>query len=153
VPWLKPTSASARFVEAVARQLRVQEGVERGARLDDAAPALVRIAHRQGEPLPAHRRHAAGLGRVRRDEGGVGQHALPLPADVDQIVAVRAVAVQEDDELFRAAGAGGKTGAGEGRGHVCSIDAVASLLARAPALPKPGGRQPTPTPSRRLQAA
>ena len=50
------------------------------------------------KPLPAHLRHA--LRRVRRDESGIRQPGLPLPADFDEIVAVGAIAVQEHDEAF-----------------------------------------------------
>ena len=37
---------------------------------------------------------------MRRDEGGVGQKRLPGAADIDQVVAVGAIAVQEHDEAF-----------------------------------------------------
>jgi hypothetical protein len=41
---------------------------------------------------------------VRRYESGIRQQALPSPADVDQIVAVGAVAVQEHHQIFGGAG-------------------------------------------------
>ena len=63
--------------------------------------------------MPAIGRAGAGLGRMRRDEGGVGQQRLPLPADVEEVVAVGAIAVQEDDEAAGGAGAGRQTGAVE----------------------------------------
>jgi len=43
-------------------------------------------------------RHA--LRRVRRHERRVRQPGLPLPADLDEIVAVGAIAMQEDDQLL-----------------------------------------------------
>jgi hypothetical protein len=42
---------------------------------------------------------------MRRNEGGIRQQLLPGAADVDQVVAVGAIAVEEDDELL------GRTGA------------------------------------------
>ena len=38
---------------------------------------------------------------MRGDEGRVGQERLPLLADLDQIVAIRTIAVKEDHKLFR----------------------------------------------------
>ena len=106
--------------QLVAREFRVEEGVEARTGQVDAAPALVRVAEGEGEPLPAHRRHPAGLGRMRGDEGGVREPALPLPADLDQVVAVGAVAVQEDDELLRPSGFGRQARAGD-RCHLASL--------------------------------
>ena len=37
---------------------------------------------------------------MRRDEGGMRQHARPFAAQADQVVAVGAIAVQEHDELL-----------------------------------------------------
>ena len=105
--------ADQREVEAgklMPRQLGVEKSVEARPRRFDAAPALVRIAEGEAEPLPAHGSAGAGLGRMGRHEGRVGQPALPLPPDLDQIVAVGAVAVQEDDELLRPAGSGAGVG-------------------------------------------
>ena len=96
----------ARFVEAEAREFRIEKGVERRPRLDDAGPAfvgalaLVGAAIAEREPLPAHRRHAARLGRIGRDESGVRQPGAPLPADFDQVFAVGAIAMQKYDELL-----------------------------------------------------
>ena len=100
------------FVEVVALKLGVEKGVERRARPRDAARELARVAHRQRKPLPPHRRAWAKLGRIRRDEGGGGEGARPIPPDADQIVAVGAVAVQEHDQAFGlgAAGAGAMRG-------------------------------------------
>ena len=73
--------------------------------LVDANPALVGIAKCQREPLPADRRLTARLGCMRRDEGGVRQQLLPGAADFDQVIAVGAITMQENDELLRCAGA------------------------------------------------
>src|SRR3984957_848833 len=102
----------ARFVEAEAREFRIEKDVERRPRLDDAGPtligalALVRAAIAEREPLPTHRRHGARLGRIRRHEGGVRQPGAPLATDFDQILAVRAIAMQKYDELFGLAALG-----------------------------------------------
>ena len=105
VPWLKPTSASAdggrlrRASSASRKALSVGRG---GV---DAGPALVRIAERQRKPFAADRRLPARVRRMRRHEGGIRQQTLPGAADVDQVVAVGAIAVQEHDELLGRAGA------------------------------------------------
>src|SRR4051812_23377119 len=101
----------------MAGKLQVEPGVEPGAGVVHAAPALVRIAEGEGEPLPAHRLAGDELGRVRGDEGGVGQPALPLPADLDQVVAVGTVAMEEHDKLLCRARTGWKARAGEGCRH------------------------------------
>ena len=44
------------------------------------------------------------------DEGGVRQEGPPLPADLDEIIAVRAIAMEEDDELLGLAGLGLNSG-------------------------------------------
>ena len=86
-------------------QFGVEKGVERRRRRIDADPALVGIAKRQRKPFAPHRRLSAGMRRVRRDEGGVRQQASPSAAELDQVVAVGAIAMQEDHELTRGAGA------------------------------------------------
>lgn len=88
-------------VEPVARQFGVEKSVERGMRLVDAEPALGGIAHRQRKPLAAHRGLPAGLRGMRGHEGRVRQDRLPLLAERDQILAIGAVAMEEDHELFR----------------------------------------------------
>ena len=92
------------LVESAPRQFRVEKSVEGRAGGDDAPPALVGIAHGERKPLPPHGRGGAALACVRRDEIGVRQQAAPLPADLDQIVPVRAIAVQKHHELPRLAG-------------------------------------------------
>ena len=83
----------------------LEKAFERRRGLVDANPAFVRIAEGQRKPLPADRRLAARLGRMRRDESGLRQNLLPSAADLDQVVAVGAIAMQEDDELSGRAGA------------------------------------------------
>ena len=70
----------------------------------DALPASARIGAIDAEPLPAHRRLGAGSRRIGRDEGCVRQPLPPRMADVDQIVAVGAIAMQQHDELSGGAG-------------------------------------------------
>src|SRR6266508_992887 len=89
--------------QVAALELGVEEARENGRGLVDAGPALARIAEGEREPLPADRRLAARLRRVWGDERGVRQQALPGAADIDEVVAVGAVAVQEHDELARGA--------------------------------------------------
>ncbi len=110
VPWLKPTRASAEGGRLWRASSASRKRSQHRRRLVDADPALVRIAERQRKPLPADRRLRAGLRRVRRHEGGVRQQALPGAADLDQVVAVGAVAVQEHHEL-RAPGPSAARGA------------------------------------------
>src|SRR5882757_3072963 len=85
--------------QVAARKLGVEEALEHGRCLVDTDPALVRIAEREVEPLLAGRRLPAGLRRVRRDERGLWQQPLPGAADLNQIVAIGAVAMQEHYEL------------------------------------------------------
>ena len=88
-------------VQSVTIEFGIEKRVENQARLVDAGPAFVWVAHGQTEPLAAAWGLGARLGRVRRDKCGAGQQIPPLLADRDQIVAVGAISVQKDDELFR----------------------------------------------------
>jgi len=94
--------------QLVPGELGIEKAFEHRRGFVDTDPALIRIAKGQREPLPANRRLTARLGRVRRDEGGMGQHFLPCAADLDQVVAVSTIAVQENDELLGRAGTGRK---------------------------------------------
>src|ERR1700674_1018072 len=87
--------------EPMPPHLGVEKPLKPGRGGIDAAPALLRIADGEPEPLPPGRRFGAGLGRVRGDECRLRQQRLPRAADLDQIVAVGAIAVQEYDELPR----------------------------------------------------
>ena len=99
VPCENPTSASWRLVEAVARKLVVQKRVEQRRGRLHAAQQRLGTPVLQGEPLVAERRHVAGLGPVRRDERGMRQELRQRRRQADQVVAVGADAVQQDDEL------------------------------------------------------
>ena len=83
------------------RKLGVEELREPGRRHVDAVPALVRIAEGERKPFAPHRRLSARARRVRRDERRLRQQRLPRPADLDQVVAVGAIAVHEHDQLAR----------------------------------------------------
>ena len=100
VPWLKADQRQRRGRQLMPLQFGVEKGVEHRRGGVDAGPALARIAEGERKPFAPDRRLAAGLRRVRRDESGVRQQALPGAADVDQVVAVGAIAVQEHDELL-----------------------------------------------------
>src|SRR5262249_6889951 len=89
--------------QVAALELGVEKALEHWRRLVGTGPALVGIAKGERKPLPANRGLAAGLGRRRRDEPGLRQQILPRPPDIDEVVAVGAVAVQEYDELARRA--------------------------------------------------
>ena len=103
VPWLKPTSASA-----VGGRLRRPSSASR-KRSRTGAAVLAPVQRSFGSRMASgnHCRPvgacAAGIGRVRRHEGGVRQQRLPGAADIDEVVAVGAIAMQEDDELARGA--------------------------------------------------
>src|SRR5262249_51843955 len=87
--------------EIAALELGVEEGRKHGRCLVDAGPAFIGIAEGEREPLSARRRLAAGLRGMRGDEGRLRQQPLPRAADIDEVIAVGAVAVQEHDELAR----------------------------------------------------
>src|SRR5207245_204588 len=82
-------------------ELGVEEAGEDGRRFVDAVPAFIGITEGEWEPLPADRRLSAGLRRMRGDERGLWQEVLPGAADIDEVIAVGAIAVQEHDELAR----------------------------------------------------
>ncbi len=94
------------LVEAGAGELAVEERIERRASLGDTAPAFAGVAHRQRKPLSARGGLAAAFGGVGCHEFGVRQPGLPLPSDLDQVVAVGAIAVEEYNDLARVARAG-----------------------------------------------
>jgi hypothetical protein len=55
-----------------------------------------------------------------RDKGGFGQDALPLLADFNEIIPVRAIAMQEDDELLSFAAARIEAWSVNGGGQIIS---------------------------------
>ena len=83
----------------------VDIGVDRVRRAGDAFSDALGRAVAQAEPLPPHGRHVAGLRRVRRGEAGVGHEPPPGLGEADQVVAVGAEAVQQEDQLARLASA------------------------------------------------
>ena len=80
------------IVEPEARELGVEEGVDRPARLDDAVPALLGAARVVGGRFVSanHCRPVGAPGaafrRMGRDEGDVGQKRAPLPPELDEVV-------------------------------------------------------------------
>ena len=89
----------------MAGKLGVDEALQHRRRLVDADPAFVWIAEGEREPLPPDRRQPARLGRVRRHERRLRQERLPGAADLDEIVAIGAEAVEKNHQLLRGAGA------------------------------------------------
>src|SRR5262249_10575498 len=73
--------------------------VDTGTSLRPPGPGFVGIAKREGKPFASHRGLAARPRRMRRRERRLGQERLPGAADVDEIVAVGAIAVEKHDEL------------------------------------------------------
>src|SRR4029079_306332 len=86
--------------ELHALKFGIEKGIHHRARLGNAVHNLARIAERQIEPLPSHRRHAAWLWRMGGDKRGMRQRPRPFAAQRDQVVAVGTIAVKEHDELF-----------------------------------------------------
>src|SRR5262249_36769798 len=84
-----------------ALELRVEKMLEHGRSLVAADPALVGIAETQRKPLPARGCLGAGLRRVRRNKRGLRQQPLPGAADVNEILAVGAIAVEKHDQGAR----------------------------------------------------
>jgi hypothetical protein len=89
--------------EAARAQRVVDEGVEHGRRRAHAGEHRLGAAVLHAEPLVAVRRHVAGKGRVGRDELGIGQEGRPDRRQADEVVAVGAEPVQQDDEPARRA--------------------------------------------------
>ena len=89
------------LAEPERREPRVDVGVERVCRAGDAFGHTCRRPVAEAEPLPPHRRHVAGLRRVGRGETGVGYEPPPGLGEADQVVAVGAQAVQQEDQLAR----------------------------------------------------
>jgi hypothetical protein len=117
--------------QLVALQLGVEKSLEHRRRFVDAEPALIGIAEGERKPLPPDRRLSARLRRVRRDERRLRQILLPGAADVDEVVAVGAIAVQEHDKLLRGAGARRQPRAVKLSGHSRLVSATPSLPSRA----------------------
>ena len=102
VPWLKPTSASADGGSLWRLSSASRNRSSSGAALltpTQRSFGSRKVSANHCRPTGAC---AARLRRVRRDERRLRQVLLPGAADVDEIVAVGAVAVQEHDKLLRA---------------------------------------------------
>ncbi len=82
----------------MAGEFGVEKGIELRRRLDHPLAQPFRVDLGEREPLPAHRRLPTGLRRMGRNEGRIGQVARPMPPDIDQVVAVRPIAMEEDNE-------------------------------------------------------
>jgi hypothetical protein len=136
-PWGEADQRQLMIREALALELGVEEGVEQRRHRLDPEQQRLRPPVAQREPLTAERRHVAGLGCVRCDERRIRQPFRERRREPDQIVAVGAHAVKQDDQLARrAAGAGRHPGSGqESHGRrktaapILSIAAPATIIA------------------------
>ena len=147
-PWENPTKARSRSV----RPRAASASSMKASRIAAAAlvPARICSGERslEAEPLPAEAAHLAGERCVRRKELGIGQLRRPMRCQRDQIVAVGAVAVQQQHQaLGPAAGQRRLRGAGqiEWSGHEAltslrrAVGVVMPKQARCNAAPGPPG--------------
>ena len=118
--------------QVAASELGVEEALEHRRRLADAGPALVGIAKGERETIAGRsapgRTAPARAARRRRPRAAV----LPGAADLDQVVAVGAVAVQEHDQLARRA----ERGSSRGPSSSAAITASALVLWAGSAQPR-----------------
>src|SRR5438105_5308910 len=89
--------------QVAALEFGLEKPFQHGRRLVDAEPALIGIAEGERKPLLADRRLTARLRRMWGNKGSVWQQRLPGASDVDEVIAVGAVAVQKYDKLARGA--------------------------------------------------
>ena len=101
VPWEKPTRARRSSLRPWRASSSSMKAVEHRRGQARAGQDRLRLPVLQAEPLPAERRHVAGKRRVRRDEGGAGQEPRQLGRQADEVVAIGAQAVQQDDQRAR----------------------------------------------------
>lgn len=82
-------------------ELLIEKLIEDRRRIDHAfaQPPLVDAGERK--PLPPRWCLTGWLWRVRRYKRGVGHQRRPQPSDVDEVVAIGAISVQENDQTFR----------------------------------------------------
>ena len=107
-PLAEADQGAGRGRQAVARQLRVDKGVQRRRGRLHSGRQTIQIHAGDREPLVGAAREARHrLGRVRCDEGGFGHSLSEIGCQPDQVVAVGAVPVREDDQLARRAARGG----------------------------------------------
>ena len=87
------------LVEPVLGHRLVEEGIDERRGAAHAGQRERRIEARDAEPLVAHRIALAGIGRVGRMEHHVGHQRRQHRREPDQVVAVGAVAVQQDHQM------------------------------------------------------
>ena len=87
-----------RRIQPVPRQLSIEELIERHRGAGNAGGKHVRVHARQAEPLAPGRILLARARRMGRRKGRIRQQVLPHPPDLDEIIAVGAIAVQQHDE-------------------------------------------------------
>jgi hypothetical protein len=108
-----------RFVEPILRHRVVEELLGEGRGRAHARRRDLGIEARDAEPLEAHRIALARVRRVGRVEHRVGHQRRQHGREADQVVAVGAVAVQQDHEMAGlAAGMGAVAGSVDLLGHV-----------------------------------
>ncbi len=104
-------------VEPALGQGFVDKGVEDRRRRPHARQLRPRAAILRAVPLVAIGCHVARKGRVRRQELGLRQQRRPIGREPDQIVAVGAEPVQQDDQMARLAARGRRVGRSGEFGH------------------------------------
>ena len=87
------------FVEPVLGHLLIEEGIDVGRRAAHAGQGQLGIEARDREPLVAEGISLAGLRRVGRIKDHVGHQRPHYRRQPDQVVAVGAVAVQQDHHV------------------------------------------------------
>src|SRR4029078_3696619 len=85
-----------------ALQPRLEEVFKNRRGLVHSGPALFRVAERKRKPFASHGGLSAGPRSMWRHERGIGHNDLPCTAGRNQVVAVGAIAVEEDHKLTRA---------------------------------------------------
>ncbi len=82
-------------------QTLIEKPIYDQRRLSGGGGDFIRIAVLKAEPLASRRVRIANIGRVGRHEVGVGQNLRPGLGETDEIVAVGAPAMEEDDQPLR----------------------------------------------------
>ena len=104
VPWLKPTSARSPSVRPGGRARRRERRRAPARHARRRASSACRIAAAPAGttagPSATRSQGSGACGETKAVSGRSGAH---MPADVDQVVAVGAVAVEEHDQLLRRA--------------------------------------------------
>ena len=103
-PWEKPTSAMASAPRPFVRKPRIQKRIQIVNRRCHARARLRlgrSVEPRDRKPLESERIARTRLGRVRRDEHGIGKVGRQRIGEAQKIGPIRPVAMQEHDEAFR----------------------------------------------------